>query len=513
MTSLSGATLDLPAGVQPPRHLWVPDYVSSSGQEAIELAALAGLDLDLWQQFVVINMLGERDDGRWAAFEVGLEVARQNGKGGVYEARELAGLFLLGERLLIHSAHEYKTAEQALDRMEALITNTPSLHKRLKAKGVKRSHGQEGIYLKSGQVLRYFTRTASSGRGFSCDFLGLDEAMKIKHSMHAAMFPTMAARPNAQIMYAGSAVDQDTMEDGIVFASVRERGIKGGDPRLMYVGYGAPFDHPDDVTDEAACDPANWAAANPALGIRITPEYIEIEQRALSARGFAVERLGVGDWPRTDGTEGRAIMPADWAAIADPDSIVRDPVCIAFDVSPDRATASIASAGLRSDGRSHVEIIEHCRGTDWIVDMLVGIKKRQRPLAFVTDASGPAASLLPELVARKIEVHLVNSKEHAQACGMIYDGVDQGTLRHLGTSELSAAIAGAVKRPLGDAWGWSRINSTVDISPLVAVTLALWGSTSKRKKRRTRVVSLGEALEAAERAEREKREAAARETP
>jgi hypothetical protein len=40
--------------------------------------------------------------------------------------------------------------------------------------------------------------------------------------------------------------------------------------------------------------------------------------------------------------------------------------------------------------------------------------------------------------------------------------------------ELSAALAGATKRSLGDAWAWSRRNSAVDISPLVAATLALW---------------------------------------
>jgi hypothetical protein len=42
---------------------------------------MAGLILDPWQQFVLVNALGERADGRWAAFEVGVDVARQNGKG------------------------------------------------------------------------------------------------------------------------------------------------------------------------------------------------------------------------------------------------------------------------------------------------------------------------------------------------------------------------------------------------------------------------------------------------
>jgi hypothetical protein len=35
-------------------------------------------------------------------------------------------------------------------------------------------------------------------------------------------------------------------------------------------------------------------------------------------------------------------------------------------------------------------------------------------------------------------------------------------------------VKGAAKRPLGDAWAWSRKSSGVDISPLVAITLAVW---------------------------------------
>jgi phage terminase large subunit-like protein len=70
--------------------------VSSRGREAVELAASAGLVLDEWQAFVLERALGVRENGKWAAFEVGLVVPRQNGKGGLLEARELAGLFVLG---------------------------------------------------------------------------------------------------------------------------------------------------------------------------------------------------------------------------------------------------------------------------------------------------------------------------------------------------------------------------------------------------------------------------------
>ncbi len=44
------------------------------------------------------------------ASDVGLIISRQNGKGTVLEVRELGGLFVLGEELIIHTAHEFKTA-------------------------------------------------------------------------------------------------------------------------------------------------------------------------------------------------------------------------------------------------------------------------------------------------------------------------------------------------------------------------------------------------------------------
>jgi hypothetical protein len=120
-------------GNQSPTIRSVPPYSSSAGDEAIELAARAGLHLDPWQQTVLRDGLGEGRDGKWAAFEVAAILPRQNGKTAVFEARELAGLFLFGERLIIHTAHEYKTSHEAFRRISAMIRDTPDLAKRVKS--------------------------------------------------------------------------------------------------------------------------------------------------------------------------------------------------------------------------------------------------------------------------------------------------------------------------------------------------------------------------------------------
>lgn len=212
-------------GSQAPRILSYPPYVSSSGPEVVKLAAMGGLFLDEWEQLVLQHGMGERADGKWAAFEVAVEAPRQNGKGAILEARELGGLFLLEEKLIVHSAHEFPTAEAALERMAIIMESCPDFERRIRT--IKRSHGQEGIYLKSGQALRYRTRTKGGGRGLTADCVVLDEAMRIPEAMLNALFPTLSAIENPQLWYAGSAVDRETMNDGTVFARLRERALAG----------------------------------------------------------------------------------------------------------------------------------------------------------------------------------------------------------------------------------------------------------------------------------------------
>jgi phage terminase large subunit-like protein len=443
---------------------------------------MAGLEADEWQQFVIVNAMGERPDGKWAAFEIGLEVPRQNGKGGVDEIRELAGLFLLGEELIIHSAHEFSTAEEALERMVTILESSEELSRRVRT--VKRSHGQEGIYLKNGQRLRYRTRTKGGGRGLSADLVVLDEAMHIPEAMLNALFPVLAARDNPQLWYTGSAVDQETMPNGVVFARLRERAIEGVDPGMAYFGWSPGIEHPDKLTEEQASDPAVWAQANPALGVRISEEYVAAERRSMSLRGFAVERLGVGDWPQGDDLGNRVIADDAWLSLIDRGSSMLDPVCFAFDVAPDRSMAAICAAGRRVDGRIHVEVIDHRAGTNWVAARVQELLGSHENDGVWCDTTGPAGSLLPAFAKLGIEHKPVTAHEHAKAAGMFFDATTaQGDgLRHLGTHELTAAVKGAKTRPLGDAWAWGRKSSAVDISPLVACTLAFWGVASGEAK-------------------------------
>lgn len=463
-------------GNQRPRILSVPKYESSAGKEACDLARLAGLDLDPWQRFILDHALGEQD-GKLAAFEVGLVCPRQNGKGGLLEARELAGLFLLGEELIIHSAHEFSTSRDHLRRLLALIEGTPEFDRRVMR--VSRSHGDEGIELRTGQRILFRTRTKAGGRGYSADCVVLDEAMDLPRAAIASLLPTMAARPSAQIWYTGSAVDRQVHPNGRVLARVRERGMAGDDPALLFAEWSIPQTL-DQVVDAVAQDPENWARANPALGIRISTDYLERESRAMDPRGFAVERLGVGDWPIEEMEGERVIDPDAWAKCVDMRSNIDGTPCFGLDIPRDRTTCAIASAGKRSDGLPHVEVVEYRRGIAWVVDRVAALVKKHDGLVVLDDKS-PAASLVPELERAKVDVVTMGTKEVVTATANFFDAVNANSLRIYETEELANAAATAARRSVGDAWCWSRSASVNDATPLVAATLALWGLQHQKR--------------------------------
>jgi hypothetical protein len=431
-----------------------------------ELAQAAGLVLDPWQIDVLRAGLGEREDGKWAALEVALIVPRQNGKGAILEALELAGLFLFDERLILHSAHEFKTAAEAFRRVWSLIEQTPDLDRLVFRK--LQNNNDMSIELKTGQRLRFVARSTGSGRGFSGDRVILDEAYKLPDRVVAALAPTLSARPNPQIWYTSSAPLPN--EDSDVLRRICRRGRVGSE-RLAYLEYAASQDADLD-------DRSEWAGANPALGVvrsdggGISEEWIAGVERGLyTAEDFARERLGI--WPE-DSERVRVIPRDDWDACEHPESKPLEPLSFAVDVDPDRAHSSIAVAGLRSDGRVHLEVVENRPGVAWLVDRLSAIL-RKASVTEVTLCPGAAAgSLTNDLGLAGIKVNDCSSQQSVQACGAMFDGVMDRRYLHIGQPSLTVAVDGAEKRKAGDAWVWDRRSSAVDITPLVAVTLAAW---------------------------------------
>jgi hypothetical protein len=461
--------------VEQPRVLHLPKFGPSAGEDAIGQAAAAGLHLDPWQQYVLRQSLGERPDGRWAAFEVGLVVARQQGKGSVLEARELAGLLHFGEKLVMHTAHELKTSMEHFRRLMALFDASDDLRKRVKR--VTRGNGKEGLEMVNGARLHCIARSKGSGRGFSGDLVVLDEAYALTAAQMEATMPTMLARDNAQVWYTSSPPLDPV--SGEVLMKVKRRAETGGEERLAWFDYGLPGCL-DNLRDVDLDDRTNWYAALPSLRSgRVREENVVAMRRILPTdQGFAREILGI--WP-PDLSAGFAVISAQaWQDARDPASQLDGTPAFAVDVAPDRSRASIGVAGRREDGLTHVEVVESRPGTGWVVPRLVQLRDRWKPCAIVFDPGSPGGSLIADAEAAGLELVRTGTRDVAQAYGMFVDGVcdaDEAArvVRHLGQAELDAAVSGAARRSIGDGHAWDRRGTTTDLTPLVAATNAMWG--------------------------------------
>jgi hypothetical protein len=234
--------------------------------------------------------------------------------------------------------------------------------------------------------------------------------------------------------------------------------------RLAYFEWSAPDSAEHD-------DPEAWAQANPALGIRISPDAIETERTALEPDDFARERLGI--YPEDlDATEA-AIDVDDWKACAAPDSKIVGPPVLVFEVSVDRKTATIAAVGTSSAGGIHVEVVEHRNRTGWVVARLGELNTKHKPTALICNPAGPAGALLADCDRAGLTITEVKGNDYAKACAAAYDDITEHRWRHINQATLTAAATGAAKRDQGDGFVFDR-RGLLDIAPLTAVSLGAW---------------------------------------
>ena len=472
--------LDRPSAARPaeppPRLVIELPQHTNAATEAINFYHSLGRRLDPWQRLCLRIGLGELGDGRWSAFEVGIIVQRQNGKGLITECLELAALFLWGTRVIIHSAHQVDTALKAYRSMKELINVNEDLARRCKPM----TDSGSVIELVTGGRVEFKTRSGRGGRGLTGDLVVLDEALELNEEQLAALVPILLAMPYAQLWYTStvpSHADQHLM-------SVRKRALSGESPRLAWIEWGV-----DPGADPR--DPVALWTANPALASgRLTLERLDDLLSILGTEKFLTECMGI--WPA--GVEGTILDPVKWKTMLDELSARFGDVCISVDISPSRSWATISLFGLREDGLEHVQVLDRREGVDWVAARLAEWKEALNPIAIVLDRANGVYAMLGEFkelgMTPPVDEHTDEEREPQRGDLLVLetravcDGVAQFVdafnlklLRHKGQKVLTDAVENAKPRPVGDAGAiaWGRRKSSIDIGPLITVTQARYG--------------------------------------
>ena len=468
-------TMALPThGVQQPRVEFTPLFHTSVGDDAVSWCReVAGMTLFPWQEHVLSQSLLRRESGKWAAKDVGVIVPRQNGKGEIIIARELFGLYMLREKKIIHTAHEFKTAKEGLTKLQAVIMRSPDLRAEV---DIKTGNTEPGVYWKpdvrggaSPRAIQFVARSGGSGRGFTADLLIYDEAYALTSDMVEATSPTMAQVPNAQTWHLSSAGFAYSTE----LAGVRKRGLDADpDDPLYYAEWSV------DEDDFDPSDPVGWAQANPSIGFgHMEMEFFAGQYKKFKASdnvaGFAREHLGVWEM-RAANSE---IPETQWGLARDGESEIRgDRIVVGVEVSKDRR-ASIVVAGQAWDGRTQVELLKNGVVGPWVVEDVASLVERWDVLGVALDASGPAGALLSDFAEAGVEVKPFGTRMTAQASGAFKERVLAGRLVHLGQPVLDQAVLTSRQKKVGDLWMFDRESELADTSPLLAATIAVshWG--------------------------------------
>lgn len=477
---------------------------TSLGFALIAFAEMLGVPLLPWQQWLAIHMLELLPDGTFRFRTVVLLVARQNGKSTFAQVLALFFMYVIEVPLILSTAQNLDVAEEVWAGGVEMAQGDVDLVRQVAR--VVQQRGSKALELVNGSRWKVQAATRRGGRGLSGDLVLLDELREHQTwDAWGAISKTTLARDNAIVFALSNAGDISS----IVLRHLRLQAHRAlGDPDNLWVDPTTGEPIPEDAvdleedalpTDESLGvfewsakpgrglrDKAGWQEANPSLGYTITERAIQAALVSDPEWTFRTEVLC--QW--FDGAIEGPFPSGSWPASTDehselaPDS--RVVYCV--DTSWDRTVTRIAIAGYRLDGKVHTEVVATRAGAEWVIPWLTDPDRKRKPSGVAWQVNGAPVSSLTDAF-RKSNLPLIEwmGADLGRATGTFYDLIahlddkeqpDPGVF-HRPQPALDIAANTAIPKPSADSWLWDRSKSPADISPLVAVTGAVWALLNK----------------------------------
>ena len=455
------------------RHLKFPDGIKRSGWPRIQrrLADMA-ITYDTWQSGAVQLILGRDEADRYVATVGGvtMSVPRQVGKTFTVGSLLVAMCLEYPGLRVVWTSHHLRTTTNTFRSMQGMVRRK-KIAPHLAHNGIRTANGEQEIKFSNGSIIMFGAREHGFGVGIDAiDILVCDEAQRLSSRALADMMPTTNQarhKHGALVFFIGTPPRPTDMGDE--FAARRQKALDGRMPNGIYIELSADQDADLD-------DPVQWAKANASYPHRTPHEsMLRLRENLTDDGDWRREALGIWD----EATKALAVVPADiWEKrrAAGPPAQDSPPTALAVDRWYDGTTA--VAGAWRRDGVTHVELLaldvatDTTRAVDWIAE------RAGRKIPVFIAADSPAAAMAADLIARKVKVKLLAGPDFARACQGFANDAVEGGITHVDQAQLNDALAGATKLPVGKAgtWVWDRRSPEIDISPLVAATLALHGA-------------------------------------
>lgn len=460
----------------------IPPGAVSIGEDMVQLAEALGEPLFPWQINVSERAaLVNPSTGRWQHQTVAVVVARQNGKTHLLRLRILAGLFLWGEALIVHTAQNREIALETFRAVVDTIERTPWL--RSEVRHVRQTNGQEQLTLKNGNRYRIVASTAAAARGLSADLVLVDEAREHRtNDAYAALVYTTQARPNPQVWLTSNAGDATS----VVLNRVRDQAVRaiaapGTDDTVGYLEWSAP---PGCKLDDREA----WCAANPSLGLTLTEETLEARVRSDPPDVVRTELLC--QWVDT--------LESPWPADAWTDAhqaglelVPGRPTWLALDIAPNRRTGALVAVQKLTDADGDMLLLPGTApdryaaflvdtwSADGALDELamagdVAEVARQLEACVIAYDRYTAAAVAARLASAGFATEDTSGARFAQACDELLSAMVTRRVVHGGQAALTDHVLACAKKPASDGgWRIIRRKSAGPVAGAIALAMAL----------------------------------------
>ena len=451
----------------------------SAGQVVIDLAAEFGQPLLPWQQYVAMDALQLNPNGGWAKSNIGVLIARQNGKTALMRQVFLAHLYVFGSKQIIAMA---QTRQLALDTFKQTVDLAESLDwTRKRIKRVSRTNGQEELEVychhypkscteKCQRIRKYSIRAATSegSRGSTANLLYVDELREISEEAWQAAVPLTRTTGGQTWITSNAGSEAST-----VLNSLRTRALMNQSPRMGWYEWSAAEGSQVNPPDIYAIQ-----QANPALGHLIDLESILDSAKFDSKEAFQTESLCMwvssmtSPWNMTKWNEGEKeiTMQEDLPTYMGLDlTFNREKAyLVSVQVQPDENLAVFVHEWYKEGGINHIALASE----------IAELARRFNPRILAYDPN-TAGFIAPHLSRQHETVPIQwGSSTFAIACDQTLNAMNSGRIIHAGQEVMHEHLVACAKRPAGDGgWRIARRAATNPISAAVALVMAVGHAT------------------------------------
>ncbi len=448
------------------------------GHQTIAVAEALGQPPMPWQQhwmLVTGEMVRDEETGIWvpAYPECFATVMRQQGKTLGELAAELQRATLWEAWDGKPQAIAYSGQSGSMGRQKFRKEHWPLIRASKMHAAVSRPRfaaEDTGLDFVNGSTLTIWSTSEDAGHSLTVDMVCMDEIWADQDDRREqASIPAMATRHDSQSRLTSTGGTDKSVLYLRKQAAGRAAVTAGRREGIAYAEWA--FDPKDDPED-----PRTWWANMPALGYTITERTVQNALDKMRQEDGNLDEFKRAWGNITKRTFGEQVISEElWKSVLH-DAPLAGRMVVAADAVPDQSSASVAVA---SEGV--VEVHRHDSGTSWLLDELVKAWKTMKT-PVVVDKYGPVAHLIPQLKAKHVKVLEFDTNQVKRSCALILERIADRRISvrpvkcaHCDRVSISDAVAGAVRQPQGDGWKWSRKSTDVDISPLMAASLAVGG--------------------------------------